>query len=294
MDATADPTDGTLDRLIARLHARGRLRVWSLVVTVFGDAVVPRGGRVPLAVLRQIAGRLGVEAGALRTALSRLAADGWVERERRGRNSFYRLDERGRHAFDRATRRIYAAGPPAWDGSWTVAIAAPGGNGAGAAELEEAGFLRIAAGVHLRPGEAAPAAPPALADMLVIHGTSAEHPEMLRSLWPSGEIAAAYRGFIEAYTPFAAALARARPVPPGEAIAARTLLVHDWRRIVLRDPGLPPALLPTDWPGEAARRLARSVYARLAAPSEAWLDAAGMPPLADPAAFARRFGGLGG
>ncbi len=98
------PVQTALKGLVADLHERGRLRVWSLVVTFFGDAVAPRGGRVALAVLQDVMGRLGVEAGALRTALSRLAADQWVMREKAGRNSLYALDGHGRHAFDQATR----------------------------------------------------------------------------------------------------------------------------------------------------------------------------------------------
>lgn len=64
-----------VDSLIERLHARGRPRVWSLVITVFGDAIVPRGGRVALATLQEVMERLRVEPGALRTAMSRLAGE---------------------------------------------------------------------------------------------------------------------------------------------------------------------------------------------------------------------------
>jgi phenylacetic acid degradation operon negative regulatory protein len=291
MDVSSRSAEAALDRLIARLHERGRPRVWSLVVTLFGDAVVPRGGRVALQTLQDIMGRLRIEAGALRTAMSRLAADRWVTRERDGRNSFYRLAEEGRHAFDLATRRIYAAGPPAWDGTWTVAIA-PGGDGERRARMEEAGFLRVESGVYLRPGNtAALAGEPA--GMLVIHGSSAEHPETMRMLWPSEEIAAAYRVFLEAYRPLDGALKRGGAFRPLDAVAARTLLLHDWRRIVLRDPGLPLALLPREWPGEEARSLARDIYGRLAEPSEAWLTGVSLPPLARPDEFAGRFG-LGG
>lgn len=289
MDSTAPPA-AVLEALTDRLHERGRLRVWSLVVTVFGDAIVPRGGRVALAVLQELAARLRVEPGALRTALSRLAGDGWVERERQGRNSFFSLGAQGRHAFDLATRRIYAGGPPAWDGRWTVAIAPPGQGEAGAAELQALGFVRAAAGVYLRPdSEGAPDAAGALSGMLVVRGESAAHPEALRELWPSRETAAAYDAFIAAFSPLRARLAGGAALLPLDAMAARTLLIHEWRRIVLRDPGVPPALWPRDWPGEAARGLARDIYAALLAPSESWLDAADLPPVSDPVRFARRW-----
>lgn len=288
MDSPTQPA--ALEALTDRLHERGRLRVWSLVITVFGDAIVPRGGRVALAALQELAARLRVEPGALRTALSRLAGDGWVERERQGRNSFFSLGAQGRHAFDLATRRIYAGGPPAWDGRWTVAIAPPGQGEADAAELQALGFVRAAAGVYLRPDpEGAADAAGALSGMLVVRGESAEHPEALRELWPSRETAAAYGAFVAAFSPLRARLAGGAALLPLDAMAARTLLIHEWRRIVLRDPGLPKALWPRDWPGEEARGLARDIYAALLAPSEAWLDAAGLPPPTDPARFARRW-----
>ena len=40
----------------------------------------------------------------------------------------------------------------------------------------------------------------------------------------------------------------------------RTLLIHAYRRVLLRDPLLPPALLPLDWPGAAAYALCRDFY----------------------------------
>jgi phenylacetic acid degradation operon negative regulatory protein len=292
MDAPSRPADAALDRLIARLHERGRPRVWSLVITIFGDAVVPRGGRVALQALQDIMGRLRIEAGALRTAMSRLAADHWVMRERDGRNSFYRLAEEGRHAFDLATRRIYAAGPPDWDGTWTVVVAPQASSNGLSGRMEEAGFLRVESSVYLRPGNISATAEE-FAGMLVIHGSSVEHPEAMRMLWPSEEIAVAYAAFIEAHRPLLDSLKRGGASRPLDAMAARTLLLHDWRRIVLRDPGLPLALLPKDWAGEEARSLARDIYGRLAEPSETWLTQAGLPPLANPREFGGRFG-MGG
>ncbi|TKT80193.1 PaaX family transcriptional regulator C-terminal domain-containing protein [Aquamicrobium sp. LC103] len=290
MISKQNPAVRALETLIGRLHERGRLRVWSLVITVFGDAVVPRGGRVPLAVLQEIIERLRVEPGALRTAMSRLAADRWVEREKQGRNSYFSLNANGRHAFDLATRRIYAAGPPQWDGTWTVAIAPPGVADDLWQDLTSLGFVRINGGVYLRPEAAdAPEAGKELAGLLVVHGESAEHPEALRLLWPSGEVEEAYRGFIDNHRPLLKALDEGEELGGIDAMAARTLVIHDWRRVVLRDPGLPAALLPENWPGEEARALAREISRHLSAQSEAWLDAAGLPPQIRPEQAAARW-----
>ena len=276
-----------LETLIDRLHGRGRLRVWSLVVTMFGDAILPRGGRVGLGVLQEVMGRLRVEPGALRTAMSRLASDGWVIREREGRNAFYRLAEDGRHAFDLATRRIYAPGPPEWDGTWTVAIAPPDSAGDPLSGAEDLGFIRINGGVHIRPEtKGAASVGDALSGALVVHGSSAEHPEAFHALWPSKEIADAYRALIASLAPLAEALDAGSPLSQLDSMAARVLLIHDWRRIVLRDPGLPLALQPAGWPGEDARMLVRDLYGALAPASENWLDGSGLPRPVQPRSFA--------
>ena len=47
---------------------------------------------------------------------------------------------------------------------------------------------------------------------------------------------------------------------PAQCFVVRTLLIHAYRRVLLRDPQLPPALLPLDWPGAAAYALCRDFY----------------------------------
>jgi phenylacetic acid degradation operon negative regulatory protein len=297
MDATTDPALTALERMIDRLHARGRLRVWSLVVTVFGDAVAPRGGQAPLTLLQDLMARLRIEPGAVRTAMSRLAADHWVLREREGRNSFYRLAEEGRHAFDLATRRIYAAGPPAWDGRWIVAVSPSAGEGARRSDrdrtMRDLGFVPTGTDSWIKPHtEAGDPAAGLPSGLLVIAGEAQRIPEGVTRLWSLDGSAAGYRTLSADLSPLARALAGGGTLAPLDATAARILVNHGWRRLVLRDPGLPAALLPQDWPGEEARALVRGLYARLAKPSEAWLDAAGLPAQARPERFKGRFGGI--
>ena len=151
--------------------------------------------------------------------------------------------------------------------------------------------MRIAPGVFLRADAAgAPDAGEAAEGILSITGAGSELPGALAQQWASDGLAEAYSRFLAGWQPVADALASGLRLPPLDAMAARTLLIHDWRRLVLRDPGLPEALLPPDWPAQEARLLARRIYTPLVAASEEWLSSEGVPPQRDPATFAQRFG----
>jgi phenylacetic acid degradation operon negative regulatory protein len=281
----------TLDAALADLAAGPeRLRVWSLVVTIFGDAAAPRGGALRLGAVQEVAARLGVEAGALRTAMSRLARDGWLARDRRGRASFYSLTAARQAELAAATRRIYAPGPPDWDGGWRLAVAPAAAGPA----LRAEGYAAAAPGLWLRPGrpgEGAGAAPPGASLFRVPAGAAEVSPALIAAAWPEAAAAARFRALIDRLRPLEGAAAPA----PLDALAARVLTLHLWRRAVLAAADLPLALRGPDWPGEAARAAVRALYWRLAGPAEAWLDRCdGGPEGALPPpgpGFAARFGG---
>ena len=97
-----------LARIIDQLK-REPSRTGSIAITMFGDAIVPRGGSVALGTLLEFFAAIDVDSTVVRTAMSRLTADGWFVREKVGRNSFYRLVQRERLTFDIATKHIYGA-----------------------------------------------------------------------------------------------------------------------------------------------------------------------------------------
>lgn len=275
------PEPSALEALTQRL---GPPRIASLIVTIWGDAVAPRGGSLWLGSLQAILDRFGCNPGQVRTAMSRLTEEGWLARNRVGRNSFYRLGPRGEAAFGAAARRIYRLDPPAWDGRFRLAMT---GDPAVVEALVASQFGQAAPGlwVGLR-GEVA--ALPAAATVLLAEPRSlAEARDLAARGWALETIAAAHERFLAAFAP----LERVAP-EAAEALPLRLLLVHEWRRIALRDPALPEALLPEAWPGHVAARLAARLYARLLPASEAWLDAEGRAEAgALPAAeMAGRFG----
>ena len=247
-------------------------RTWSLIVTLYGDAVVPRGGTLWLGTLLEVCAALGIGPNAVRTATSRLAADGWLERVRVGRNAFYRLGTRGQAGFAAAARRIYGADRPEWDGGFHVAVLGAAAREADRSALEQSGFAPLAPGVLL----AAVAAPDAEAtEAIRLRATTdADSARRLaRQVWLPARLEDGYRRFLASFAPLRDACTAGRALGDLEALVARLLLVHEYRRLVLRDPMLPDALLPPDWPGLAARLLCAELYPALIPGSERWLDA---------------------
>src|SRR4051812_50118740 len=102
-----------LARIIEQLK-REPSRTGSIVITVFGDAIVPRGGSVWLGTLLEFFKSLDIDSGVVRTAMSRLAADGWLESNKVGRNSFYRLGQKGWHTLHTPGQHIYKTQTGGW------------------------------------------------------------------------------------------------------------------------------------------------------------------------------------
>ena len=94
--------------LVAGFRRQRPLRGGSLIVTLFGDSIMPRGGAVALGSLIELAAPFGLNERLVRTATARLAQQGWLEGRRAGKHSEYHLSKNGRVRFAEATKRIYS------------------------------------------------------------------------------------------------------------------------------------------------------------------------------------------
>src|SRR5438034_3250833 len=261
-----------LARIIEQLK-REPSRTGSIVITVFGDAIVPRGGSVWLGTLLEFFKALDIDSGVVRTAMSRLATDGWLERNKVGRNSFYRLDAKGRQIFDTATRHIYDPPPSDWTGRFELLLI---GNGedrdASRDALKNAGFGSPLPGVWVAPSGVPVPEEAARAIRLEVSAEDDNGRRLLSESWPLDRTAGAYLKFMKIFEPLRGWIAKREVLSNADAFTARILLIHHYRRVVLRDPLLPTALLPKDWPGRAAREICGEIYRRLLGASEQWLD----------------------
>jgi phenylacetic acid degradation operon negative regulatory protein len=283
-----------LARIIEQLK-REPSRTGSIAITVFGDAIVPRGGSVWLGTLLEFFEALEIDSGVVRTAMSRLAADGWLEREKVGRNSFYRLTRKGRQTFAAATKHIYDEQVSDWTGRFELLLIGSAEDREASREaLKNAGFGSPQAGVWIAPSGVSIPEEAASALRLEVSAEDESGRRLLRESWPLDRTAGAYLKFMKTFEPLRGWITRRAALSDCDAFTARILLIHYYRRVVLRDPLLPAALLPADWPGRAARGLCAEIYRGVLPASEQWLDRHGLnetgPLPTASGELARRFG----
>jgi phenylacetic acid degradation operon negative regulatory protein len=304
----SQPLEPHVRRLLARFHRQRPLRAGSLLITIFGDAIAPRGAAATLGSLIQLAAPFGLTERLVRTSVARLAQDDWLTTRRDGRLSEYRLSENGAGRFSEATRRIYGENPESWDGRWTLLLLASGdGRDRLRDELLWLGFGQLNPGLFAHPTrsvqdarerlDAAGAKPNQTVVLESRTGDLAADRVLAQQGWDFADLEKRYARFVRAFEPAQAAVRSGR-LDPECAFVLRTLLIHEFRRIHLRDPLLPLTLLPPGWVGETAYSMTREIYTRVFDPAEDWLSdtaatlSGALPP---PQPEVRhRFGGLAG
>ncbi|MFM7341588.1 MAG: PaaX family transcriptional regulator C-terminal domain-containing protein, partial [Betaproteobacteria bacterium] len=102
---------------------------------------------------------------------------------------------------------------------------------------------------------------------------SGQDADLVRRAWNLQDLDAAYRVFVQTYAPVLSQWRQGEEsLTDRAAFLLRSLLIHDYRRLLLRDPELPGVLLPSGWAGHEARSLCRELYGLLLPASERHLD----------------------
>jgi phenylacetic acid degradation operon negative regulatory protein len=297
--------------------AQGSISSTSLLITLFCDAVTRHGGEIWLgSVIRSLA-PLGISERLVRTAVFRLVQDDWLVSRKQGRRSYYGLSAAGFNQYQRAARRIYNSSRPEWDGVWTLVIPSfihEDKRGPLRRGLLWQGFGLLSPGVYAMPSQDRKSLNELLEeldvrdelevhDSVVIMTARAEKSNNGEALqrqvmerWNLAELGAAYQSFLDRYRPVSHYLSAKRTPDPERAFALRTLLIHDYRRILLRDPELPLDMLPNDWAGFDAYNTTADIYKCIGASSANWFSntmkiASGSLPPAD-SVFFKRYGGI--
>lgn len=260
-------------------------RPQAMLFTLWGDYVVHRGGEIWTGSLIRVAAEFGISELALRSVLSRMVRSGWLEAAKRGNRSYYRLTKRGRKIIEEGTARIFHRDRPAWDGAWRLVVySVPETE----RELRDQfrkrllylGFGPLAPGTWISPHDLQPHVGQLAAELgmheyvdqfRAAHLPPGDARNLAARVWPLDRLAEAYCAFLDRWTPVAAELDPDLPDP--RAFVLRFWLLHEFQRFFLDDPGLPPDLVPPDWPGHQAADLFETLHDHLAPGAMRFFDA---------------------
>ena len=253
------------------MHAR------SALFDVYGDHLRSRGSQAPVAGLVALLEPVGIQAPAVRTAISRMVAQGWLESVQLPAGRGYRATGRAIRWLDDAGARIYRRVDQEWDGRWRLALVdAPLQRAARTrlgADLAFIGYAELAPQVWVSPYSRVE-----LDEVLQRAGTAARLACAERidpspvDAWDLEALESAYRSFISETDALLRRTSGEHDDPDQAAFAARFHLVHEWRKFLFADPGLPAELLPDDWPGHEAARAFASEAARLQPGADSFVD----------------------
>jgi len=247
---------------LSRRHAVGAPSARGLLFTLLGEFVLPGDGLAWTSAVLAAFTRLGIEEKATRQALMRTAASGWLDAEKVGRRTRWRLTASARRMLTDGAERIYSFTGPAesWDGRWLLVYARIPESDRRArhvvrSRLSWAGFGSLGAGVWISPhpdreaeaiGVLREAGVVQDAHVFVAYRSGlADVRVMVAAAWDLSAIEEQYQQFIGEFSDAA----------PADVLARQVELVHAWRRFPAVDPVLPRELLPTRWSGLHAARL---------------------------------------
>jgi len=250
------------------VHAR------SALFDLYGDHLRTRENRAPVAALVRLLAPLDIAPPAVRTAVSRMVRQGWLEPVRIEGQPGYALTSRARRRLDDAAARIYrtapdgtpvvtgSEGPGDWDRHWHLGILREVPNARRREQL--ASQLAFLGWAPLSDGAWVGLRNDAEVDQILgMEGIAADRfrapvddgaVEFARRVWKLDELGASYDAWLIEAKALVDQAGRESADGNGDehAFAVRSELVHEWRKFLFRDPGLPDELLPADWAGTRA------------------------------------------
>ncbi|MGH9243670.1 MAG: PaaX family transcriptional regulator [Acidimicrobiales bacterium] len=249
----------------------------ALILTAYGAYVRRLGGWLAVADLVELLGALGQREPAVRSATSRMKKGGLLRAESRGPAAGYALTDEAAAILDAGDERIFMSSKPAdLSEGWVMAVFSVPERHRDQrhqlrSQLAALGFGQAAPGVWIAPRRVG-------ADtrrVLQRHGLAGyvtlfegdhigfdDTRSLIARSWDLGDLASSYRRFFRRFEPVRDAW-RGRTASDRTAYVDYTLALSAWRRLPYLDPGLPPELLPADWPGAPARQLFAELVERL-------------------------------
>ena len=265
------------NKLIEGFAATRPMHANSLIVSIYGDTICPRGNTIWLGNLIQLVAPLGINERLVRTSVFRLAEKNILTSKQIGRRSYYSLTDNAYRQFLSASKRIYATHPPTWDGEWRLVITSLGNLPSEALEalhkeLQWLGFSKIATGVYAHPSAAIEEVEKLIEEtglderialLKAVAANANQMPVTNRLIRDSYDLQTSdsdYQQLILEFENIHASTEHAKKLDPKLCFLTRTLLIHRYRHILLKEPELPTGIAPESSTSKQAKQLVGALY----------------------------------
>ncbi|WP_026566038.1 phenylacetic acid degradation operon negative regulatory protein PaaX [Bacillus sp. UNC41MFS5] len=261
----------------------------SMIFTIYGDYLRHYGNKIWIGSLIRLLKEFGHNEQAVRVAVSRMLKQGWIQSEKKGNKSYYFLTSRGDNRMEEAAGRIFKLNPHEWDGKWrilmyTIPEEKRQIRDEFRKELLWSGFGSFASGCWISPNALDKEAEllidkydirPYVDFFLSEYKGPKESQSLVERSWPLSEIEEKYEQFISDYSRkyiVHQSIMQRGEMTDAECFVERTNLVHEYRKFLFTDPGLPKELLPARWSGNHAALLFSQYYKMLAEPANRFFE----------------------
>ncbi|MBM7649138.1 phenylacetic acid degradation operon negative regulatory protein [Bacillus ectoiniformans] len=261
----------------------------SMIFTIYGDYIRHYGNKIWVGSLIRLMKEFGHNEQGVRVAVSRMVKQGWIQSEKQGNKSFYFLTGRGVNRIEEAAKRIFKLNPHEWDGKWRILMyTIPEEKRSVRDELRKellwSGFGSFSNSCWISPNNLEKEVQSLInkyeiseyVDFFVSdYKGPKENESLVEKSWPLEEIEKKYEEFINTYSKqfvIHQSIISRGEMSDAQCFVERTKLVHEYRKFLFIDPGLPRELLPPMWDGNHAASLFSQYYKILAEPASRFFE----------------------
>jgi phenylacetic acid degradation operon negative regulatory protein len=274
----------------AKGHKKIRARFSTVVYTLFGAFIVPRGGEVCVTSLINLVVPLGFSQNAIRLGLSRMARHGVFHIRRSGRRSYYSLNAKGMKWMEQGRVRAFEAKRRKWDGRWRLLVynipeTLRALRDKLRYKLQSLGYANLSASFWISPYDLQTELHRYLKErgmLAYVETFTAEytgqlgHSELAAKIWRIDEMTEQYRIFVGKYKKLLSAYKqlakKGKAKDLADCFARRFCMTAEYVALRLEDPMLPAELLPDNWVGIRAEGIYDDLLRLLKPRADAFVD----------------------
>ncbi len=234
-----------VEEIILSLIDRFPVKVWSYLATIFGDLSDGTHVKIPGPLLSKLTERIGIKPEAMRVALHRLRKDEWLSSEKVGRVSLYKLNAMRDQETRWASRRIFSAH---LHEEQTLYLVFNDPSEESHAAIQEP-VLEIGKDIYLTPCKIQSKS----AHALVLKTRSNELPDWMKKKFIQDGWERDCEDFLQAVKALQSHTGSFAELSFLDRATVRLMLVHNWRRLVLRLPEVVELIQSPDWVGQTCR-----------------------------------------